>query len=71
MQLKRQKFASIIQAHQQERAKLEAEQNDVIQRMRQNHLETKNKVDEIRKQISELHEEIRRLLWESSQAQRQ
>lgn len=71
MQLKRQEYASIIQAHQQERAKLEAEQNDVIRRMRQNHLETKNNIDEIRKQISELHEEIRRLLWESSQAQRQ
>ncbi len=66
MQIKKQEFDEIIQAHQQERDKLAAEQNDITLRMRQNHQETKNKVNEIRKQISELHEKIRQIMIESS-----
>lgn len=71
MQSKKQEYEAIVSAHEKERAKLAAEQDDVMQRMRQNHMETKSKVDEIRKQIFELHEKIRQIMRESSPVRQQ
>jgi len=71
MQLKKQEFKAIVEAHKKERAKLAAEQNNVMLRIKQKNQETKLKVDEIRKQIYELHQEINQIMRESSQVQRQ
>ena len=71
MQLKKQEYEAIVKAHKAERAKLAAEQNDVMLRIRQKNQETKLKVDELRKQIYELHQQINQIMRESSQVQRQ
>ena len=70
MQLKKQEYQAIVKAHKEERAKLAAEQNDVMLRIRQKNQETKLKVDEIRKQVYELHQQINQIMRESSQVRR-
>jgi len=71
MQLKKQEYDAIVEAHKKERAKLAAEQNDVMLRIRQKNEETKLKVDEIRKQIYDLYQQINQIMYESSRVQRQ
>ena len=71
MQLKQQEYEAIVEAHKKERAKLAAEQNDVMLRIRKKNEETKLKVDEIRKQIYDLHQQINQIMRESSQVRRQ
>ena len=71
MQLKKQEYETIVEAHKQERAKLAAEQNDLMLRMRQKNEETKLKVDEIRQQIYDLYQQMNQIMRESSQVQRQ
>ena len=71
MQLKKQEYEAIVEAHKKERAKLAAEQNDVILRIRQKNKETKLKVDKIRKQIYDLHQQINQIMRESFRVQRQ
>ena len=70
IQLKKQEYQAIVKAHKKERAKLAAEQNDVMLRIRQKNQETKLKVDEIRKQVYELHQQINQIMRESSQVRR-
>ncbi len=70
MQLKKQEYEAIVKAHKQERAKLAAEQNAVMLRIKQKNQETKLKVDELRKQIYALHQQINQIMRESSQPQR-
>ena len=71
MQLKKQEYEAIVEAHNKERAKLAAEQNDVMLRIRKKNEETKLKVDDIRKQIYDLHLQINQIMRESSQVRRQ
>ena len=71
MQLKKQEYEAIVEAHKQERAKLAAEQNDLMLRIRQKNEETKLKADELRQQIYDLYQQINLIMRESSQAQRQ
>ena len=71
MQLKKQEYETIVETHKQERAKLAAEQNNLMLRSRQNNEETKLKVDEIRQQINDLYQQINQIMRESSQVQRQ
>ena len=57
----KQQYKTTMEARQQERAKI---QKDEFQRMKQNHLETRKKIQEMQKQIFDLHEKIRQLMHE-------
>lgn len=65
MQSRQQQYKATMEAYQQERAKIAEARKNVFLRSRQNQLETRNKVQEIQRQISDLHEKMRQLMRES------
>jgi uncharacterized protein len=65
MQSRQQQYMATMEAYQQERAQIAEAQKNVFLRSRQNQLETRKKVQEIQKQISDLHERMRQLMRES------
>ncbi|NOQ88794.1 MAG: hypothetical protein GQ550_07705 [Gammaproteobacteria bacterium] len=64
IQSRRQKYQEMMAARQQEMAKAAEEQKEKFQRIRQNQLETRLKVQEMQEQIFELHEKIHQLMQE-------
>ncbi len=65
MQDRRAQYETAMKAHQEKRANVAKAQKAVFQRAQKNRIETNQKIQEIHKQISKLHEEIHQLMLES------
>lgn len=65
MQDRRAQYETARKAQQEKRANVAKAQKAVFQRAQQNRIETKQKIQEIHKQISKLHEEIHQIMLES------
>lgn len=65
MQDRRAQYETAMKAQQEKRANVAKAKKAVFQRAQQNRLETNQKIQEIHKQISKLHEKIHQILLES------
>lgn len=65
MQSRRQQYEAAMKTREEKRAKFFKEQKAVFQRVQQNRIETNQKLQEVHKLISDLHDEIHQIMRES------
>lgn len=65
LQKKKQEFDAIIKAHIKERDTYIAKRKEEFERLKQERIEAREKIQEIQKQIYVLHEKIRQIMMES------